>query len=124
MNQTLEDLTKKYFDLQKTMEDTKKAMEELKPLIVSEMETSENKSYVTVEGIEAKIAYKDTFKYNDETGMIKYLEDNGFNKYIIKKIDTASFNKELKKESGIITESLRPMYTKTTTVSLSVREAK
>lgn len=117
---TTNEMIKKYYDLQKLVEEYKTEMETLKGEIISDMESKDLNKTVTEEGITAQIVNKETFKYNDEIGMIKYLKEQGLNQFIQEKINTTLFNKELKK-SGVLTESLNPMFTKTITKSFSVK---
>jgi hypothetical protein len=111
---------KKYFELQAQADAIKEEMAQLKESIVNDMD-SEGVSTYEVDGIKAQIVSKDTFKCDDELGMITYLKNNGFDKFVVEKIDTTSLNKELKKGLSL-SESLSGMYTKTTAPSLTIKK--
>ena len=111
---------KLYAELQEQMETIKVQLEELKATITDEM-GSETK-VTTPDGITAQLIKKETFKYTDETAMISYLKSKGLNQFIIEKINTTPMNNELKKGMSL-TEDLKPMYTKSTTYSFSVKRA-
>ena len=111
---------RKYFELQAQMDAIKEEMATLKDSIVGDMDAQGVNTY-EVDDIKAQVINKDTFKYNDELGMIAYLKSNGLDKFVVEKIDTTSLNKELKKGLSL-SESLKTMYTKTTSPSLTIKK--
>lgn len=111
---------KKYFELQAQADAIKEEMAQLKDSIVNEMDAQGVNTY-EVDDLKAQVVSKDTFKYNDELGMITYLKNNGFEKFVVEKLDTTSLNKELKKGLSL-SESLSGMYTKTTAPSLTIKK--
>lgn len=113
----LNENVKKYADLKAQADLIKEQMEELKTQIINEM--GAEKSFVADDGTVAKLVDKETFKYTDESAMIKYLKDNNMTSYIVEKVNTVPMNKELKKGMSL-TESFKSWYTKTVTTSLSV----
>ena len=110
---------KKYVELQEQLEVLKEQMETLKATITEEM-GSETK-VETPDGFVAQLVKKETFKYIDETSMITYLKSKGLNQFIIEKVNTTPMNNELKK-GMLLTEELKPLYTKTTSYSFSVKK--
>ncbi len=114
---TLNEQVKKYAELKKQQDAIKEEMDSLKTSIVEEM--GDATSFEADNGVVAKLVAKETFKYKDEIGMINYLKEHGMSSFVVEKIDTKSMNKELKKGMSL-TESLSPMFTKETTVSLTV----
>ena len=111
---------KKYFELQAQVDAIKEEMEALKESIVNDMDTQGVSTY-EVDDIKAQVVSKDTFKYDDELGMIDYLKNNGYGKFVVEKINATSLNKELKKGLSL-SESLKSMYTKTTSSSLTIKK--
>lgn len=114
----LNENVKLYVELQEQMEAIKEQMETLKATITEEM--GNELKVVTPDGITAQLIKKETFKYNDETGMIAYLKSKGLNQFITEKINTTPMNNELKKGLSL-TEDLKPMYTKAISYSFSVK---
>lgn len=110
---------KRYFELQAQAEAIKEEMAQLKESIVGDMDAQGVSTY-EVDGIKAQVVAKDTFKYDDEFGIINYLKNNGLERYVVEKVDTTSLNKELKKGLSL-SESLNGMYTKTTSPSLTIK---
>lgn len=122
MNTELNNKIEKYAELQAQMEELKAQIDELKPEIIEGMINESVEKIELPSGVSAQVVTKETFKYDDEPGMIKYLKDNGLTSYIVEKINTTSMNKELKK--GLtLTESLKPMFTRTVSSSLTVKKA-
>lgn len=115
----LDENIKKYAELQEEIDRLTKEASSLKATILDEMGLFSSVS--TKEGYIASVSKRETIKYNDELGIIKYLEDNHLNEYITKKVDSTKLNKEIKK-STTLNESLKPMFTTTTTYALSVKK--
>lgn len=116
---TLAEMVKEYNELQNQSKGIADKMSELKASIIESM-NNEDKSSFEVDNVVAQVIKKDTFKYKDETAMISYLKNNGLERYVVEKVDT-SLNKELKKGMSL-SESLNPMYEKTSSYSLTVKE--
>ena len=116
---TLEEMITKYNELQNQNKVIADEMNELKANIIESM-NGDDKEKVEVDNVVAQVVRKDTFKYKDEMAMINYLKNNGLERYVVEKVDT-SLNKELKKGLSL-SESLNPMYEKTTSYSLTVKE--
>ena len=110
---------KEYLALQEELETIKAKMAELKTEIVNDMEEA-GLSTFEVDNVKAQVVSKETIKYTDELAIIKYLEDNGLDRFIVKKIDATSMNKELKK-SSTLNESLNSYVARTTAPSLIVK---
>ena len=115
----LDDNIREYYACKCYKEAYEKKMAELRDSILEDMGGEDE--YSTPEGINVKAVVKETFKYTDEIGMIKWCEDNGYTQFITKKINTTPMNKELKK-GQTLTESLKPLYTKQTSVTLTVNK--
>lgn len=116
----LNENVKKYADLQAQKEALEAEMAELKTAIVEEM--GSDTDFTADDGTVAKLVDKETFKYTDEIAMINWCKMNGYSQFIVEKVNTTSMNKELKK--GLtLTESLKPMFTKTVSTSLTVKRA-
>lgn len=115
----LNENVKKYSELKKQADIIKAELEALKESIVEDMNAQKQTVFSTEDGVTAKLVTKVTFDYTDEPGMIKWLEDCGLTNYIVKKINTTSLNKELKK-SGMLNEGLSPMFVKKESLSLTV----
>ena len=92
----------------------------LKERIISNM--GSDKEFVSSDGTTAKIIEKETFKYTDELAMINWCKSNGYNSLVKETIVSTAMNKELKKGLSL-TESLRPMFIKTVSYSLTVKKA-
>lgn len=122
MNTELNNKIEKYAELQAQMEVLKTQLDELKPEIIEGMVKESVDKIELPSGVTAQVVTKETFKYDDELGMINYLKANGLTSFIVEKVNTTAMNKELKK--GLtLTESLKPMFTKTYTNSLTVKKA-
>jgi hypothetical protein len=117
----LNENVKKYLELKKQADKIKEELDSLKDSIVEEMNSQNQTTFSTEDGITAKMISKITFDYQDEPAMIKWLEDNGQTSFIIKKVNTTSLNKELK-TSTLLTEGLNSMYVKKSSVSLIVSQ--
>ena len=73
------------------------------------------------DAIVARYGSKTTFKYLNESDMIKYLTENKGEKYIETSIITRSLNDALKKPGNEkLVEALSPYYQKNTSYSLNV----
>lgn len=114
----LDENIKKYAELQAEIERLTNETKALKQTILDEMGMYSSVS--TKEGFIASISKRDTIKYNDELGIIRYLEENNLNQFVVKKVDSTNLNKELKKSTSL-NESLKSMYTTTTTIALTVK---
>lgn len=116
----LDRLVNQYNELQAQAEDISTQMSTLKATIIEELD--DITEYVTTDThVTAKVVAKETFKYTDESAMIKWLKNNGYAQFVVEKVNTTPMNKELKK--GLtLTESLKTMFTKTTSYSLTVKE--
>jgi hypothetical protein len=117
----LNENVKKYLELKKQADKIKEELDSLKDFIVEEMNSQNQTTFSTEDGITAKMISKITFDYQDEPAMIKWLEDNGQTSFIVKKVNTTSLNKELK-TSTLLTEGLNSMYVKKSSVSLIVSQ--
>ena len=115
----LDTSVKEYLALQEEMEAIKTKMAELKATIVEEMDTAGVSTY-QVDDVKAQVVNKEIIKYTDELAMIKYLEANGLDKFIVKKVDTTTMNKELKK-SATLNESLNSYVSKSIAPTLIVK---
>ena len=118
-NFELNGLLVKYVKAQEEEDKWKKEKALLKEQILSLMgdEKKYDSGFAT-----ASIQLAEGFKYTDEVAMINFLEQNGYQNYVIKTVDTA-LNKRLK-ESVESLEGLKPYYTKTLTEKLSVSRDK
>ena len=116
----LNKLVNDYNELKAKSEDISTQMSALKSKILEEL--GDATEYVTTDtNVLAKVVAKETIKYDDEEAMINWLKKNGYAKFVIEKVDTKPMNKELKK--GLtLTESLKSMFTKTTSYSLTIEE--
>lgn len=117
----LEESVKRYAELSEQKAKIEEEMDLLKKAITSEIVNHcPLDEYTTTDGIVAKVVMKETFKYVDETSMIKWCKENGYNYCVKETIISTAMNKELKKELPL-TEGLKPMFTKTVSPSLSVK---
>lgn len=114
---TLDEKINKYLEISNQKTELDAQLSELKNQIISEM-GDEIKHETGIAS--ARIDTKETFKYDDETAMIAVLKEKGLNQYVQEKIITSSLNKELKK-SGVLAESLKGLYTKSTTNSITIK---
>lgn len=114
---TLNEQVKMYAQLKAQADALKEQMDSLKDTIVESM--GDESSFTADDGTVAKLVAKETFKYVDEPSMIKWLKDNGYAQFVVEKVNATTMNKELKK-GMTLTESLKPMFTKTVSVSLTV----
>ena len=116
----LNKLVNDYNELKAKSEDISTQMSALKSKILEEL--GDATEYVTTDtNVIAKVVAKETFKYVDEPAMINWLKKNGYAQFVVEKVNATPMNKELKK--GLtLTESLKTMFTKTTTYSLTVEE--
>ena len=116
----LNKLVNQYNELKAQEYDISTQMSTLKASILEEL--GDITEYVTTDThVTAKVVAKETFKYTDESAMIKWLKNNGYAQFVVEKVNTTPMNKELKK--GLtLTESLKTMFTKTTSYSLTVEE--
>ena len=115
----LDTSVKEYLALQEELETIKAKMAELKTEIVNDMDAAGLSTY-EVDDVKAQVVNKETIKYTEELALIKYLEDNGFGRFVVKKVDTTSMNKELKK-STTLNESLSDYVARTTAPTLIVK---
>jgi len=120
---TLGEKIDRYNELQVIALQTKTEMDELKASITKEMGDEGITKFTTENDVEAKIAEKTYFKYNDELAIIKYLKEHELAGFIKESINTSCMNNELKKK-GTLTEDLKGYYTTTTSPSLSVKVVK
>lgn len=109
-----------YTKLQKEQEELKVKADELKNLIISEMEEQGLVS-TSVDNYSVTVSTRESIKYSDEPAIISYCESNGLTNYIVKKVNTTALNKELKKKNTL-TESLSPYYTTSQAKVLTVKE--
>ena len=116
----LNKLVNEYNELRAQAEDVDIKMSALKTKILEEL--GDVREYMTTDThVTAKVVAKETIKYVDESAMINWLKNNGYSKFVVEKVDTTPMNKELKK--GLtLTESLKSMFTKTTSYTLKVEE--
>lgn len=85
----------KYVRLNKEVDSINEELKSLKEDILSLM--GEEKEY-TNGYAEVKLTPKQTFKYLNETEIIKWLENNGYEKFVTKSVTTTPFNNQLKKD--------------------------
>ena len=109
-----------YIRLQKEQEELKTKAEELKVAIIEEMEKQGIVS-TEVDNYGVNLSVRETIKYSDEPSIIRYCESNGLTNYIVKKVNTTSLNKELKKKNSL-TEDLASYYVTTQSKVLTVKE--
>ena len=95
----------------------KKELDELNEEIVKAMNDAGVKDTETPNGVTANVTTKVSLKY-DEPQAIKWLKENGYEKYVIEKLDTSALNKEVKKSKSL-NESLQP--TQSITYALTVK---
>ena len=116
---TLNKKLQEYISIQKQEKELATKKLELKKSILELM--GEEKKYSNGFA-SATIAEKENFTYTDEVSMINYLENNGYEKYVVKNIDTA-INKLLKEDVESLS-AIKPYYTKSLTESLTIKEIK
>ena len=114
----LDNLLKEYFEIQIKEEELSTRKSELKNLIIEEM--GDNNKYISPDNVSATLTDKETFKYTDELSIINYLKKNKMENFIVEKVNAVALNKELKKKT-VLSESLKPYYTKTTSTSLTIK---
>lgn len=120
----MKELVRKYAELQAKEEALKLEKASLKEQIVAEMDSLSITKWEDVEeGLSANIVLKETVKYTDEPAIIKWAKENGYGSYVVEKVDTTKFNKQLK-TSNILNESVGTYLTKTVAPSLTVKEIK
>lgn len=120
---TIDEQIKKYLELNAQKEALESAMTELKTAITESLthEALDGATYTTEDNTASVTkSVKENFKYSDETAMIAILKSKGFNQYIAEKVVTTSLNKELKK-GGMLAESLKGLYTSTSSESLTIK---
>ena len=120
---------KEYLELAKQKEELEMKMNTLKESIAKninrddglELPMTSESTYTTEDNsATVTLSSKETIKYSDETAIISILEEKGLNQFVTKKVVTTSLNKELKK-GGMITESLKGLYTTTSTVTTTIK---
>lgn len=120
---TIDEQIKKYLELNAQKEALEAQMAEIKTAISESLvdETLEGATYTTEAG-DATVtkSIKENIKYTDETAIVGILEAKGLNQFVSKKVVTTALNKELKK-GGIITESLKGLYTTALSESLTIK---
>ena len=117
---TLDEKISNYIRLQNEQEELKTKAEELKVAIIEEMEKQGIVS-TEVDNYGVNLSVRETIKYSDEPAIIRYCESNGLTNYIVKKVNTTSLNKELKKKNSL-TEDLASYYVTTQSKVLTVKE--
>ena len=120
---TIDEQIKKYLEINAQKEALEAQMAEIKTAITTalEGESLEGATYTTEDGnATVTKSVKENFKYSDETAMISILESKGLNQFVTKKVVTTALNKELKK-GGVITESLKGLYTSSVSESLTIK---
>lgn len=117
----LENLVEKCLELQEQHEKLEEEIKTLKSQIRERMTTEGLYKFEASSGVSAQLVEKETFKYLDEPAIIAWCEANGHNAYIQKKVVTTELNKELKKGKSL-TESLKPLYTKSVAYSLTIKK--
>lgn len=119
----LETKIKRYYEAKQFADNAKAQVDELgkelKELLDKEGVTKEQ----TSNGFEVSLIGKTTFKYDDEVAIKSYLRENSLNEYLVESIDSKRLNEKLK-ESTTLYEELTPYITKSTSLSLSVKESK
>lgn len=114
---TLDTLVYEYLELNIEEDVLKAKKKELKDKIVEKMGT--DKEYISKDNIKASLVDKESIKYKDEGGLIKYLKENGYSKYVVEVVDT-SLNKEIK-SNITLNESVKSYVTKNISTALSVK---
>lgn len=91
----IETLLKEYLELKAQEDALKQKKDELGSIIKAELNKTENKRFLN-ENYDAKIVSKKTFKYTNESEILKLLKDKYNGLFITETINTKSFNTELK----------------------------
>lgn len=115
---TIEEKISNYIALQEQLDVLKAKMDEEKVAIIEEMEGMGKMKLETPAG-KASVIYKTNIKYSDETSIVNFCENNGFDSFVVKKVNTTALNKELKK-GGVLTEGLKNYYNESETKVLKV----
>lgn len=117
----LENLVDKCRELQEQSEKLEEEIKTLRSQITEQMTKEGLDKFVAPSGVSAQLIEKETFKYLDEPAIVAWCETNGHSAYIQKKVVTTELNKELKKGMSL-TESLKPLYTKSVAYSLTIKK--
>lgn len=117
---TLEEKILKLIELSHQENELENQILNLKESIMKEMDEQKLKTIETSKATATK-SIKTTYKYNDEEAIMKYLKENGYEKYLETKIRKTDLNKELAK-NGLICEGLKSTFTKNETAELKIKE--
>ena len=116
---TLKEAITEYLKVQEKLEQLGQREEELKEIILNQMENEKISSFQDNE-VEAKVTGNITFSYTDEQAIIKYLNNHGYKGFIKNTINKTALNKELKGGTQL-TEALASYYQKKEGKKLSVK---
>lgn len=117
----LDEKIKRYFELKDEIAVLETEKDQLSESIKAMIGVFPDQAYTTPDGYSAKLIEKTTYKYNDETAIIKYLNDKNLaDTYMVKKFDTTKINKELKNH-GILFNDLKEYISEVLTESLTVK---
>lgn len=117
---TLEERVHELLLKQAEQEKLKAEVDQMKADLLAEMTAAGLTKVVTPEAT-ATMANKETIKYTDESAIIKYLLDNGYNSYVETKVKTTALNKVLKTQTNL-TESLNPLFTTAVSTELRIKK--
>ena len=119
----LDELLQQYMDIKKQEDELATKKESLSTEIRTLLEKEPKMKYEGASN-KASLIEKILYKYEDEAAIINYLNCNKLNEiYIVKKIDTSKFNKELKSK-GTLYNHLKRYISESKTLALSVSEVK
>lgn len=116
---TLTEKIQKYIELQKQKTELEEDINQWKEDIIEQMD-AEGVNKVEVNDSTAQLSSKTTIKYTDETELIRYLKANGYGRYVVEKVDSTPFNKELKK-GGALTESVSHLFSQAESKVLTIK---
>lgn len=116
----IKDMLKDYLEITSQIEELESKKNELRGLVLNELGNMGVEKYAD-EDYSATLSYKDTFKYSDETAIINWLKNNGYENFVIEKVDT-KLNKELKSGTKALTEGLNGLYVHNTSTALTVKK--
>ena len=120
MNQEkLSKMMNEYFSLNTQKDELDARLGELRTQILEEMNSDNVKNFENENHIKAAISDKSKITYTDELGIIKYCKENGLGSYIVEKINTTEFNKQLKKSESL-RESLNDKFSTESSQALKI----
>lgn len=116
----IKELLKDYTDLTSQIEELEAKKDLIRGQVLNKLGEMGVEKYVD-DDYSATLSYKDTYKYSDETAIINWLKNNGYEKFVIEKVDT-KLNKELKSGTKALTEGLNGLYVHNTSTALTVKK--